>query len=157
MAKRLIHYPTQQGLFIFLFFGKNKILRIFIRKQKQHTMACFCQLNNFVSSPVLLSFSGSFGCIICNYKTTTKHSQGLPCESKDRVVMQSEYSDWLLSQWLYILLHSVQVSSSFVVVCGRTLQKAFSKSVEAGGFEDVGRPCMAPVDEDAEESACWLS
>lgn len=61
------------------------------------------------------------------------------------------------SQWLYILLHSLQVSSSFVAVCGRTLQKAFSKSVKAGGLDDVGRPCMAPAGEDAEESACWLS
>lgn len=63
--------------------------------------------------------------------------------------MQSEYSDWLLSQWLYILLHSIQVSGSFVVVCGRTLQKAFSKSVKAGGLEDVERPCMTPGGGDA--------
>ncbi|TNN82847.1 hypothetical protein EYF80_006804 [Liparis tanakae] len=59
--------------------------------------------------------------------------------------------------WLYILLHSMQVSSSFVVVCGRTLQKAFSKSVKAGGLEDEGWPCMAPEGEEAEESACWQS
>lgn len=103
---------------------------------------------------MLLPVSGSFGCKICNYRTTRKHSHGFPCQSKDG---ESRYSDWLLPQWLYILLHSMQVSSSFVVVCGRTLQKALSKSVKTGGLEDEGWPCMAPEGEEAEESACWQS
>lgn len=66
---------------------------------------------------------------------TRTHSQGLLYPGHGAVRAAPSYS-----QWLYILLHSKQVSSSFEVLCGRTLRKAFSKSVKAGGLEGAGSP-----------------